>query len=559
MSNPGLQGVLEQFSQSLVRCQQLYRSSAEACLHVNPAAVGRPAGEFLELLHDLHKGVLIKVYVEVAQADARWSWEEKRLAECLFSHLWPGGPSGQLRETANHVFREAAGLRWASLLRPFRQYAVLQSRGVELAALIEHLADLVASVDGELTAAERQVISTIRQEVQEQLRPADELLGAGGAVSSSAGQTTSSRKHREARLPDTAVASAEPLLADPREAKPVARETDRLSAALTQLDALVGLRQVKEEVRTLTNFLKLQRQRAAAGLPQTRLSLHLVFAGNPGTGKTTVARIIGEIYGAMGILRRGHLVETDRSGLVAEYSGQTGPKTNQKIDEALDGVLFIDEAYSLIDESGEDPYGREAVQTLLKRMEDDRDRLVVILAGYSAEMDRLLRSNPGLLSRFSTRMTFVDYSPGELGHIFGRFCEQHHYVYSPETQLRTLLGLWWLYQHRDEHFGNARLVRNLFEMAIRQLANRVASVADVTAAVLTTIEPEDLLFPGIPAEWWQQARDERMRLRVPCPGCGDVTRTPPSFLGRKVRCLRCQQLFRVSWEEPEEATPPAGA
>src|SRR5690606_32108788 len=157
-----------------------------------------------------------------------------------------------------------------------------------------------------------------------------------------------------------------------------------------------------DSIQTLTNFLKMQQQRQEAGLPNTTPSLHMAFVGNPGTGKTSVARIIAEIYGALGILDKGHLVETDRSGLVAEYAGQTGPKTNAKIDEALDGVLFIDEAYSLIDPSGQDQYGREAVQTLLKRMEDQRERLIVILAGYTDEMETMIRSNPGLSSRVGT-------------------------------------------------------------------------------------------------------------------------------------------------------------
>src|SRR5207237_7794667 len=159
------------------------------------------------------------------------------------------------------------------------------------------------------------------------------------------------------------------------------------------------LRSIKQEVRGLINFLKMQQAREEFGLPQTPISLHHVFSGNPGTGKTTVARLLGRLLGAMGLLAKGHLVETDRSGLVAEYAGQTGPKTNARITEALDGALFIDEAYSLVAETGDDSYGAEAVQALLKRMEDDRERLAVILAGYPTPMDRLLKSNPGISSR----------------------------------------------------------------------------------------------------------------------------------------------------------------
>ena len=164
------------------------------------------------------------------------------------------------------------------------------------------------------------------------------------------------------------------------------------------------------------------------------MSLHMVFTGNPGTGKTTVARIIGKIFAAMGVLKKGHLIETDRSGLVAGYAGQTGPKTNAKIDEALDGVLFIDEAYSLVAEEGQDAYGMEAVQAVLKRAEDDRDRLVVIMAGYTEEMNTLLDSNPGLSSRFNRVLQFEDYSPVELARIYAWLCEKNHYKLAEGTR-----------------------------------------------------------------------------------------------------------------------------
>src|SRR5690606_34649847 len=245
---------------------------------------------------------------------------------------------------------------------------------------------------------------------------------------------------------DSATASQNDDVSKPKDA------SELLAEALVELDSLIGLSDVKHEVRTLANFLKVQRQRAEAGLPATSLTLDMVFGGNPGTGKTSVARIIGRIFSAMGVLQRGHLVETDRSGLVAEYAGQTGPKTNKKIDEALGGVLFIDEAYSLVAESGQDPYGDEAVQTLLKRMEDDRQRLVVILAGYPLPLERLLRSNPGLSSRFNRRLNFEDYRPAELGRIFQSMCERNQYMAPPLTRAKLMLGFDYLYRHRDEHF-----------------------------------------------------------------------------------------------------------
>lgn len=554
MSNADFDTTLQDFERAIKDCQRLYLSSAQLCLQKFTGFIPGSPEKFQELMDDLHKGVLIKVYVTVVQADTRWSTEEKRFAERLFQHLWPGGtPGGKLREAANHVFREAGRLKWISLVRPFQQIVPLRDRTAELEALIARIATLVAQADGEPTANEVAAISSIQQEIGLFLHPVDMLVDARTTEPMLKGKDAVQQLQQESQeLRDTYTID-EPILAEP-----VASKEDRLNEALASLDKLIGLRQVKQEIRTLTNFLKMQQQRVAAGLPKTKLSLHLVFAGNPGTGKTTVARIVGQIYGAMGILQKGHLVETDRSGLVAEYAGQTGPRTNKKVDEALDGVLFIDEAYSLIDESGDDAYGREALQTLLKRMEDNRDRLVVILAGYSGEMDRLLKTNPGLMSRFNTRMTFEDYSPGELGHIFGSFCEQNHYTVPPATQVRVLLGLRWLYQQRDERFGNARLVRNVFESTIRHLANRIASVSSLTKELLTTLEPDDVAMPEIPSDVWRLADDDRLRLRVACAGCGDINSAPASFLGRKVRCQRCKHLFVAEWGEPEEISETSG-
>ena len=202
---------------------------------------------------------------------------------------------------------------------------------------------------------------------------------------------------------------------------------DSIEQALQDLEQLIGLEGVKKEISTLTNYLNLQQRRREANLPIQQLSLHMVFGGNPGTGKTTVARIVGRIFRSLGLLKRGHLIETDRAGMVAEYAGQTAPKTHRKIDEALDGILFIDEAYSLIASGHEDAYGHEAVQAIVKRMEDDRERLVVIIAGYPEPIDQLLHSNPGLSSRFNTQLLFDDYQPTELARIFQLMCETNHY------------------------------------------------------------------------------------------------------------------------------------
>jgi replication-associated recombination protein RarA len=303
----------------------------------------------------------------------------------------------------------------------------------------------------------------------------------------------------------------------------------------------------------------MERQREQQGLPTTKPSLHMSFVGNPGTGKTSVARIIAEIYGALGILQKGHLVETDRSGLVAEYAGQTGPKTNAKIDEALDGVLFIDEAYSLIDESGQDQYGREAVQTLLKRMEDQRDRLIVILAGYPNEMHKMIRSNPGLSSRVGTTMTFDDYPPEALCRIFELIASKAKYIIPTESRRRLLRGFTYLYIGRDRHFGNGRCSRNSFERSVRRLANRLAKLQEVNQELLTTLQPEDIEVADVAMEHLSAMAAESGLVRVKCKKCEAAEVVDDKLLGTEVACGTCKESYQADWGEPvaELAPPPA--
>ncbi|HIK54648.1 MAG TPA: AAA family ATPase [Synechococcales cyanobacterium M55_K2018_004] len=265
-----------------------------------------------------------------------------------------------------------------------------------------------------------------------------------------------------------------------------------LEKALAALNDLVGLDNIKEEVKTLTNFLKVQKIRTERGLAQTSVSLHSVFCGPPGTGKTTVARLMGQIFHGLGFLKKGHLVETDRAGMVAGYIGQTSKKVDDLVNSALDGVLFIDEAYSLVPEEGGRDFGQEAIDALLKRMEDNRDRLVVIVAGYTDEMVSFIESNPGLKSRFNRYFYFNDYKPEELLAIFEKLCEKSHFKLTPDarTQLQKLFEE--LYLNRDRSFGNARMVRNLFEKTIERQANRLAVLSDLSDELLTTLLPEDI-------------------------------------------------------------------
>jgi hypothetical protein len=269
-----------------------------------------------------------------------------------------------------------------------------------------------------------------------------------------------------------------------------------VDALLKELNALIGLPGVKSDVAQLANYVKVQQLRKQQGLKTPEISLHMVFYGNPGTGKTTVARLVAKIYQALGVLSKGHLIETDRSGLVAGYVGQTALKVKEIVERAIGGVLFIDEAYALTS-GGQSDFGAEAIDTLLKLMEDHRDDLVVIVAGYTGPMEKFLETNPGLKSRFNKYLVFEDYPPNQLLQIFQGFCGQSDYTLAPEAEAALLRSFEQAYASRDETFGNARFARNVFEKAIANLASRIMKLASPERISFELIEPDDLEVPKI--------------------------------------------------------------
>jgi hypothetical protein len=474
-------------------------------------------------LDDLHRGLVLKVFLSVCSADRPWSLAERALSEALARHV--AGERLDPRRQANLV-RDAGPacvrLSWPVVVGPFAQNAALEDLRFQLEALVTRQAHLLARSDGRLDEAERVTLRRLGAHVADALtRPA------------------------ERSAPGASPASGIGLLGLPRAASggPVDRLARPLADIEASLESLVGLARVKAESRALINSFNLEARRRDAGLPGTRASRGLLFLGNPGTGKTTVAKLLAEAMHAVGELGMPQLVEVDAAALMDDSPARVAGKLAAKLDEAAGGMLEVTGAQRLVTTGrAVDGPGLSAVSALVDRMAAD-DAPCVLLSGDTLGLESLLADHPRLAAVFTRRVLFDDYTPLELCQVFGRFLERGGYQVSPGGRLRVMA----LAQRASRRDGrlplNARTAQRMFETAVQRMANRLSRESRIDGERLVTLVEED--FPGADA-----AARAPLALRFWCPQCGHSRRAGVAVLGTTIGCERCKGRYAADWGDP---------
>jgi len=525
-----LEAILAELAQAMRECRELYLSC------VSPGFPSAASRQLTSNQDRLHRGLLAKIYGSIAAADGRWTYEEQRCAAALLDHVGVSRPPDQLEQTARQVARQAAKLDWPRLLRPFQEIPSLRGRRAELETLAVRIANLIAKADGFVAPAETAALHAIQAELRWPQQP------AGAAGRAAAARVTSAEGEFEADLPWVGEAA-------PRRKKHITADIGKgRNQCLAKLDALVGLRDVKREIRELADWAFLQDQRRQACLVHEPTDLRFIFLGRPGTGKTLIAQVMSELLAASGALRHGQLVELNGFDLVSRSPKEAVNIVKDKLREAGGGTLLVDHAGVLL--SAGEASAAAALRVLHQNLVAHAGRLALVLADHSDRLLAMLDRHDQWRPLFRRHWRFAGYRAGELGRIFQFHCDRSRYRVTRPAQIKLLLGFDWQLRQNAEQFGSGHGVQRVFERAVHQLAGRIAGTSPLTKELLTTFHDADVVFAEVPNDVYGDLADSRRTFTIRCPGCDSVNVVGPEFLGIRVECNRCRHRFVCAWGEP---------
>jgi tellurite resistance protein len=530
-----LESLLKELTQALQDCRQLYLS----CVPQHSGFLDDIVRQLADSQERLHQGLLRKICATIAQADGRWAYEEQRCAEAVFRHLGLPCAPQQLRESADDLTRQAAKLTWRSLIRPFLEFLDLRGRRAELETVVVRIANLIAKADGSVspreTVALRHIVQAVRSDRRIVVTTCSAPLTTWPPPVAAVGAET--------RRPGALAAGSPGQSQSP----PAASSPALLQVSLQRLDEMVGLRQIKQEIREFADVAALQNQRRLAGLPYDAPTLQWVFLGPPGVGKVTVAQILASVFVATGMLQHNRLVSLDPLfELTDTPAGKVQQILARKLAQAVGGTLLVDHAGALFAADG----AGSAAPWLLEALAPYRGQIALVLADQVERLQSAVDQHPELRPPVARQLHFPDCTAGQLGQIFQRFCERARYRVTRAAQVKLLLGFQWRLEQDGPRCGNGHLVRQAFEAAVHRLARRLSGAAPLTPELLTTLEPGDIAIQGVPATVWRNLADPRRTFLVRCPDCERETLVGPNFLGLRVECKNCRHRFVCAWVEP---------